>query len=624
MTLRRFLCVLFLAMTANMGVFAQKSIHQQIDEENALSLRLMSQPVELDKQTRKVYELAKGSNYTKGQATAAKLMGASNYFQSRFAVSIRYYQEALQLFEQLNDTLEMAKAHLNIATSYSAVADYEKTMQHALLSLKWFEALGDINGEARVYNLMGVVSDGHGDKKKALHYLRQYLEKVKIIADTVEIATAYNNIGSIFSTTGQSDSAIYYLHLAEQMHNVIGYTKSNGDVYQNLGELYVRKKDKKEAFKYYSAALAIHKANGNVRREAEINHNLGILFHQERQLGKADTYFAEAVRLSAEVKDNKQLALTSSEWSDVKAQLGDYKQAYELQKQAAIYRDSVYSMEKTKSVQELQTRYETEQKENQIELLSSKNIAQELNLQQRNLYLTIAIILLLCVSLSVWLIYRNKKFKEAQLKKEAELNEQLFKAEAQNALQQDRLRISRELHDNIGANLTFIHTTVEEIAPEDTPQWQDVKSLVNDTITELRRTVWLINKPSVRLDEWLVKLREYYKKIDKVKIDVTAMDNEGHVLSSKQATALFRIIQEAVNNSMKYAEATKITITVQLVASCITICIEDNGKGFDIARVHKGFGLDNMQQHMLEIGGTISVDSMIEQGTKIALTLSGT
>lgn len=196
----------------------------------------------------------------------------------------------------------------------------------------------------------------------------------------------------------------------------------------------------------------------------------------------------------------------------------------------------------------------------------------------------------------------------------------LLRLEAQNALQHDRLRISRDLHDNIGANLTFIHTTVEDMAPED-GQWEDVKSLVNDTITELRRTVWLINKPAVKLDEWLVKLREYYRKVEKVQVSIEDIDSVERILSSKQATALFRIVQEAVNNSMKYAEATQITVTVRSNASGIHICVEDNGKGFDIQSISRGFGLNNMQQHAAEIAGKIQIDSVAGRGTRIGVDL---
>ena len=148
-----------------------------------------------------------------------------------------------------------------------------------------------------------------------------------------------------------------------------------------------------------------------------------------------------------------------------------------------------------------------------------------------------------------------------------------------------------------------------------------MKSLVNDTITELRRTVWLINKPSVKLDEWLVKLREYYKKIEKVRVDVKGLDNEEYILSSKEATALFRIIQEVVNNSLKYAESDSIVVTFRSNVIGMQICIEDNGKGFDMEAISRGFGLDNMQQHAQEIGGRIQIDSAVGRGTRVVVEM---
>ena len=271
--------------------------------------------------------------------------------------------------------------------------------------------------------------------------------------------------------------------------------------------------------------------------------------------------------------------------------------------------------EQGEAIDELTVRYETEKKEQEIALLTQRNKIQQLGIGQRNLFLFIAILLVLGTLITLWQFYRTKKVKEEQLRREAALQVKLLQLEARNTLQNDRLRISRDLHDNIGANLTFIQTSIDESTPENF-EWQDVKDLVDGTIKELRRTVWLINKPSVRLDEWLVKLREYYRTVKKVTIE-TDVENEALVLSSKQATLVSRIIQEAVNNSLKHSEANSIIIAIRSDKADMEISIADNGTGFEKLSVLPGFGLGNMQQNAVELNGNLVIESSPDNGTRI-------
>src|SRR5690606_3006901 len=129
----------------------------------------------------------------------------------------------------------------------------------------------------------------------------------------------------------------------------------------------------------------------------------------------------------------------------------------------AIGKDSLFEETKTKLVFDLDKKYQTEKKENEI-LAQKADIAEkELNLSRKNFQLLGLVILALVISLLGYLVYKQQKLKNQQLQKEGELKEALVKIETQNSLQEQRLTISRDLHDNIGAQLTFIISSIENL-----------------------------------------------------------------------------------------------------------------------------------------------------------------
>ena len=148
-----------------------------------------------------------------------------------------------------------------------------------------------------------------------------------------------------------------------------------------------------------------------------------------------------------------------------------------------------------------------------------------------------------------------------------------------------------------------------------------MKAMLNETIAELRRTVWLINKSSVNTEEWIIRLREYYRRIQKVQV-VAETDHYERILTSKEATALFRIVQEAVNNALKHAGASKIEINIGWENTDLRILISDDGEGFSSGKT-TGFGLGNMQQNAEDIGADFHIKTLPGKGTEIEVRIQG-
>src|SRR5690606_39925992 len=153
-----------------------------------------------------------------------------------------------------------------------------------------------------------------------------------------------------------------------------------------------------------------------------------------------------------------------------------------------------------KDVEEISTKYETAEKEKQI-------AEKELALKIRNQWIFGLVALAVIIGLIGFLLYKQQLLKNIQQKKDNELKLALEKIESQNKLQEQRLSISRDLHDNIGAQLSFIVSAIDTIKyyvsdknEQLTSRLDNVSVFAKETIQELRDTIWAMNKPGITID----------------------------------------------------------------------------------------------------------------------------
>ena len=194
------------------------------------------------------------------------------------------------------------------------------------------------------------------------------------------------------------------------------------------------------------------------------------------------------------------------------------------------------------------------------------------------------------------------------------------------------MSISRDLHDNIGAQLTFIISSIDNIkyAFDITNEKLDnklthISSFAKETILELRDTIWAMNSNEISFEDLEIRINNYIEKAKEAKDQISfsfAIDPilKGQKLTSVQGMNIYRTIQEAVNNSIKYANASVVSISAKVVDNQLKISIQDNGIGFDETTIEKGNGLQNMQKRIEEIGGVFHLSSSNE-GTRIDILL---
>jgi signal transduction histidine kinase len=209
--------------------------------------------------------------------------------------------------------------------------------------------------------------------------------------------------------------------------------------------------------------------------------------------------------------------------------------------------------------------------------------------------------------------------------------EKIQQIENERRLKEERERISRDLHDSLGAYANAVLYNTELLEKENTDEKRkeligDLKFASKDIITSLRETVWALKKESYTAEETFVRIRNFIQPLTRYYSHIRfRIDGEAPAdveLPYSKALNLVRIVQEAVTNSIKHANPGDIIVSSKIEENKWLIRITDNGKGFDYAiakKAEEGNGLNNMQQRAVVSGFTFTTDSTTNKGTTVSI-----
>jgi len=202
-----------------------------------------------------------------------------------------------------------------------------------------------------------------------------------------------------------------------------------------------------------------------------------------------------------------------------------------------------------------------------------------------------------------------------------------------HAQEEERKRVARELHDQVGQSLTALIMrlgSTEEMIPPETDQVKsqlsEICTLATEILEEIRRLMMDL-RPALLDDLGLIPAVRSYAETQLGRSQVRAQVEVAGVkrkLPPFVDTALFRVVQEAVTNIVKHAEAQKATIQLRFNASSILATIEDDGKGFNRAEVGRNgttLGLLGMEERVNLLGGTWQIESQQGRGTRVAVEI---
>ena len=583
------------------------------------ALTILEEALRISKENNDQFQISKSKNN----------LGIVNRDLGNFEKAKQLSSEALST----NDSLLKASANNNIGVVNRNLAKYDEALKNYLSALDIYQAKNMKSEIATTYNSIGLVYSYNGINEKAIEYHLKAKDIFESLDNKKGISEVYNNIAIIYANDGALEKALDYFKYSLEIEEALDDKKGMAESVNNVGAVYYYLNEIDSALVYFRRSLAIEKSIGDMAGISASYNNLANVLIETERLNGTKAYIDSAMHFAQKSKIAVDIESALDNYSKYYEAKNDTKTALSYFKELVVYRDSLLNIKTNEKITELEIEYQTEKKEKEILSQRADLAEQELELNEKNTQLLGLAVLAVILSLLGYLFYSQQRLKNRQLKKENELKDALLKIETQNRLQEQRLRISRDLHDNIGAQLTFIISSLDNLKygfklPEKlSDKLKTISEFTTTTIYELRDTIWAMNKNEISLEDLQSRISNFIDKANLTSNTVTfnfitnTSENEHIKLSSVQGMNVYRIIQEAINNALKYADANTISVEFNYTEDQLKVDVIDEGKGFDIENEQLGNGIHNMKKRALEINGEISVISNKNQGTHIQLQM---
>ena len=553
-----------------------------------------------------------------------------------------YAQSSSDLLEERLTQAREKKDFMELAETYLAIGDfeeenyrnYEKAFESYTRSMEYFNLVQDSNKVflvkqklANHFRLTGQLKEALDHYNEVIDYLKKTDQKQKLANAYLDVAKLYGDINDL-EPQGRFLDSIQNIKLIESdtLFTVL-FNFEKIRYYQSISDINTAKKLSQQTLElcknlnydfytgkayYYLGAL---NADSNTK-ESLIYLNNGYNFIKNRSL--------EPLKLNL-----------LKELSETNLKNKNYKQAYEYSKMYSKLNDSILNGERVVAINNLTVKYETRQKNKDIELLEKQTqLAQSVNAQQRRaLYVLGGGLGLLALG-----IYFIIKFFRQQIRATRIINMQRDKLDKQKIkdLENDvkissmqsviegqeleRERIAKDLHDSLGGLLSAIKLQFEKVRSDSDFKiegFDNAQGLLDTAVDEVRSISRNLQPGSLN-DMGLVAaindlINRYtggaYPDIDFQNYNIP------RDLDNMFATSIYRIIQELLNNAIKYAKASEIIIQLNKEDDEIIISVEDDGIGFNPNSFDKGMGLENVQSRVKYLKGDLQIDSQENVGT---------
>jgi two-component system NarL family sensor kinase len=536
-------------------------------------------------------EAALGENDSQTLAIVYASLGRTLVAAGKAESAVSSLLAGLRIADEDPDQSLAMKMRINLTWAYLELKRYRDGVNFGRQSLARIDS--SLNWMALyLYNNIAVCYGAMNRLDSARYFVEKGIHDAELNNDNQSLANGHFILGTIYGNAGRNDLAIAEYEKAKPFREKVGNPFFIVSDLYTLSSLYQKTGDFAKGVKTGLEALAVAK-----------QHHLILKFE--------NTYQVLAMNYEG---------------------LGQYKNASKYYQLWAAAKDSVYQGANSQAIADMETKYETEKKEHQIALQEATILTQETKIERNYILiaaLTIGVVLIVII---LFLIRSRLRRKQEVLRKEYELSvQETFISATLQSQESERKRFAQDLHDGMGQLISALRFIIlgqtngaTAIASDDKLAKADF--LLNDMHREIRDVAFGL-MPQVLIKQGLMPaIHEMAARINstgQIKVAVKTFDMPDR-LTELQEISIYRIIQEWVNNVIKYANASSIEIQLVTHEDEITLTIEDNGNGFDRSRLEYsvGNGWKNINSRLHVMKGTVDVDTQSgRKGTTLVISV---
>ena len=587
--------------------------------------------------------------------------------------ALEYNRLGLNIHKKKNNQKGIALSYLNLGTVYQTKGDYTLAIDNYLKSMKYYENDKNHRNYYILQMSIGLLYNELDEYDKALEYLLRCLGIIEKTSNKADIASCYSNIGIVYKNLEDLDNAYEFYIKAKKIAEDLDNKFLLGKIYNNMGKVCAERANFIEAINYYKLSLDIKKKSNDSTGIAVCCNNIGSVYGKTSEHQLALDYLRKAEDISIQKQLELKLLDTYQAYVEVYKNMKDYEKAFKYQTQYYAIKDEIFNSEKHKQISELQTKYETEKKEKEIQILNQKNDIKDLKIKKQNylrIILLIALIFLIIISVIGYSRYLIKK--RANLL----LNKQKQKLDDYN----EELNVANENLQDANFNLEELNNTKDKffsIISHDLKNPLNVLYATTDvlnknleTFSPEKTSIYLqnMNKSSKNIISLLDNLLEWSQiqtgslEWNPVSFDLFDIVSQNILILSEIANNKeIKLESEIKKNAFVFADKNMISTVIRNLLSNaikftprngririyatenidkITVSVSDTGIGipenelknlFKIDTKYKqpgtenekgtGLGLILCKEFVEKNGGEISVQSQIDTGSVFTFTV---
>jgi len=564
----------------------------------------------------------------------------------------------------------------NIGVVYRRIDDYQRALEYHLKALRIADSLQDFHSKAISTNSIGNINFLLGDYQRAIDFFEQSLALESEVKSNRGIAINLNNLGNVYLALNDHIKAKKYYQESFEVNRNGNNLKGMAICYNDLGRVCQAEKDYVKALEYFGKALELFMKTSDLRYVVDSRISIAKAYMQTGNLLKAEQNLKPALKQAEKLGVLSQLAEINQMLSTINEKKYDQGKALQFFKKSILFKDSLLNETNRRNIAAIQTRFETEKKAKEIEILKHENLLRDQNLNRQKTTSGIIIGILLISAIGIFLAYKNKKNAGKKLQQKTNIIEkaqqelkrysqelELAITKAENlaeAKSQFLANMSHEIRTPLNSILGFTDLLARD------PSAPMISKYINSIRQSGRGLLAIINdildlayieSGKAHLSPTKVNLAEFLNEIlaafsltaeeKNLKLSIEYLTNVP-VWLIIDVQRLRQILFNLIGNALKFTDRGKITIFVSVSNECtvpnnqadLSITVSDTGKG--IASEHlqlifdsfsqikpsnaeelrgNGLGLAISQRLSHLMGGQLSVESKLNIGSSFTLKL---